>query len=61
MGKYENDYLQVMANQDKWQAYELEDISEQKKLEKHKNIKTGNKKLKVLIEKLKLMQIIQRN
>ena len=32
MGKYENDYLQVMANQDKWQAYELEDISEQKKL-----------------------------
>ena len=31
MGKYENDYLQVMANQDKWQAYELEDISEQKK------------------------------
>ena len=32
MGKYENDYLQVMAKQDKWQAYELEDISEQKKL-----------------------------
>lgn len=68
MQKFGDDYLDTMAKQDEYQKMEVESIGiekqyalELKEKRKNQNIKNGNKKSKLLIEKLKQMLTIQKN